>query len=93
MAFVKNQLVPLKHDGSAVNPKMWQYYHATDTVAQIATSGYFNNAADKLSVNDMVFVQGAITATPAAAICLVASNTGTVVDLTNGLGITATNTA
>lgn len=93
MAYVANQLVLLNQSGSAVTPKIWHYYHATDAVSTIATSGYFNDAADKLSANDIVYVQAAVTATPPAAICLVASNTGSVVDLTNGLGITATNTA
>jgi hypothetical protein len=53
-------------------PVQWTYFTA-DTLATVDTSGYFNSAADRLQVADMIY---AYTSTgPAAGIAYVQSNT------------------
>jgi hypothetical protein len=69
-------------------PQLWTYKSA-DAIADVNTSGYFNSAASLLKVGDIVFVYD--SATPTSSIVFVTSNTGTVVDVTNGLTVTATN--
>lgn len=69
-------------------PQLWTYKSA-DAIADVNTSGYFNSAASLLKVGDIIFVYD--SATPTSSIVFVASNTGTVVDVTNGLTVTATN--
>lgn len=64
------------------------YTYATDdTIADVNTAGYFNDLADTLEVNDIIFVahDGGVS------IVYVNSNSGGVVDVTDGLEITDTD--
>lgn len=67
---------------------LWHYKSAGDTGNTIDTIGYFNGAANIMNVNDVII----INASDRSVIALVLTNTGAVVDTTDGLTITATNT-
>lgn len=65
-------------------PRSWNYITTADAQAAINTEGYFNDAADLLSVGDT------ITAKDSAGsydTYFVASNSGGVVDVDNGTAI------
>lgn len=66
-------------------------YNTADAVTDIDTTGYFNDAAQKLSVNDLIFAT--VTSTGVAqsvGMFIVLSNTGTVVDVSNVISLTST---
>jgi hypothetical protein len=66
-------------------------YSTTDAIADVNTAGYFNTIASILRVGDIVFCYTSTGGTPAMSIVWVNSNTGTVVDVTDGLTVTATD--
>lgn len=72
-------------------PQMWSYT-TTDAIADVNTSGYFNSAASLLKVSDIIFCFTSSGGTPAMSIVWVNANSGTVVDVTDGLTVTATDT-
>lgn len=72
-------------------PQMWSYTTA-DAIADVNTAGYFNGAASLLKVSDIIFCYTSSGGTPAMSIVWVNSNTGSVVDVTDGLTVTATDT-
>jgi len=63
---------------------MWSYTSA-DAIATVNTTGYFNDAADVLKVGDLIYVYD--SATPTASLVVVLSNTGTVVDVSDGTAL------
>lgn len=65
-----------------------KYSTSDDAIAAINTAGYFNDVSDRVSVGDTILVKDS---TGAVARCLVASNSGGVVDVTDGVVITATD--
>lgn len=69
-------------------------YLTGDTKADINTAGYFNAAASILPVGTLIFaVTGALSGgTLASGVYLVNANSGTVVDVTDGLDVTMTDT-
>jgi hypothetical protein len=69
-------------------PQLWTYTSA-DAIADVNTSGYFDAASSLLKVGDVIFVYD--SATPSHNIVFVVSNASGVVDVTNGLAITATD--
>ena len=69
----------------ASNINLWAYT-TTDTIATVNTEGYFNDAANMLAVRDVIIV--ADTNTPTTNFVTVLSNTGTVVDVSDGQAIT-----
>lgn len=73
---------------SGTSPRMW-IYSTTDAIATVNTAGYFNGAADLLTVRDIIFVVD--TATPATHIVSVLSNAAGVVDVSDGLAVTETD--
>lgn len=75
--------------GGASNADLW-FYTTTDAIAAVNTEGYFNDAANMLSVRDVIIV--ADTNTPTTSLCSVLSNTGTVVDISDGTAIAETDT-
>lgn len=78
-------------DGSHYNsnlPRVHKYYSADDAIAAINTAGYFNDLADLLSVGDVIIVRDSAGVVAQA---LVASNSGGVVDITDGAVIAATD--
>ena len=67
-------------------------YKTTDTIADVNTAGYFNNASKILKVLDTIFVYSSTDGTPALNIVYVNSNSGGVVDVTDGTTVAATDT-
>ncbi len=70
-------------------PQIWTYTSA-DAIATVNTSGYFNNASSLLKVGDIIYVYD--SATPTMSIVFVLSNASGVVDVSDGLTVTATDT-
>jgi hypothetical protein len=67
-------------------------YSTADTIATVNTSGYFNDLSDTLAVGDVILVRSSTGGTQALSWVYVASNASGVVDVTDGLTITATDT-
>ena len=66
-------------------------YSTADAIADVNTAGYFNAIAPLLRVGDIIFCYTSTGGTPAMSIVWVNSNTGTVVDVTNGTTVDATD--
>ena len=69
---------------------MW-HYSTADTTATVNTSGYFNDAAGMIAVNDYMIIVSSTGGTPVVSHAYCNSNTGSVVDIVNGVAITATD--
>lgn len=85
MAFSAANLTRL---GGASNGDLW-LYSSTDAIGTVNTSGYFNDAANMLAVRDVIIVCD--TSTPTTNFVNVLSNTGTVVDVSDGTAIAETD--
>ena len=70
------------------NFNLWSYV-TTDAIAAVNSAGYFNDAANMLAVRDVIIV--ADTNTPTTHFVTVLSNTGTVVDVSDGTAIAETD--
>jgi len=66
-------------------------YSTTDAIADVNTAGYFNSLVSLLKVGDIIFCYTSTGGTPAMSIVWVNSNSGTAVDVTDGLTVTATD--
>jgi hypothetical protein len=66
-------------------------YSTADAIADVNTTGYFNAIASLLRVGDVIFCYTSSGGTPAMSIVWVNSNTGSVVDVTNGTTVDATD--
>lgn len=85
MAYAASGLTRL---GGGGGNALWMY-SSTDAVAAVNTQGYFNDASDMLNVRDVIIVID--TSTPATNLVNVLSNASGVVDVSNGLAITETD--
>ena len=74
--------------GGDSNGSLWMYRSA-DAIATVRASGYFNSAANMLGVRDVIIVND--TNTPTTSFVSVLSNTGSVVDVSNGTAIVETD--
>ncbi len=74
--------------GGASNGDLW-FYTTTDAIATVNTAGYFNSASNMLSVRDVIIV--ADTNTPTTHFVSVLSNSGGVVDVSDGTAIAETD--
>ncbi len=72
----------------ASNINLWAYT-TTDAIAAVNSAGYFNGAANMLAIRDVIIV--ADTNTPTTSFVSVLSNTGTVVDVSDGTAIAETD--
>ena len=72
--------------GSGVN--LW-IYQTADAIATVNTAGYFNTAANMLNVRDLIAVMD--TNVPTTNWVTVLSNTGTVVDVSDGTVVVETD--
>jgi hypothetical protein len=72
------------------SPSMYAYSTA-DAIADVNTAGYFNALASLLRVGDVIFCFTSTGGTPAMSIVWVNANSGTVVDVTNGTTVDATD--
>ena len=84
MAFDRDGWNPIGGQSRKGNaPQMWSYTApGTDAIADINSEGYFNSAADDLKVGDLIHVWD--SSVPTSTLVTVLSNTGTVVDVSNG---------
>lgn len=91
MAYNKDNLQPIGGQSKAGNaPQMWSYTApGTDTLADMNTSGYFNNAHSVLKVGDLVYLWDA--SVPTASLAVVLSNASGVVDISDGTAIAVTD--
>ena len=71
----------------ASNLNLWAYT-TTDAIAAVNSAGNFNGAANMLAIRDVIIV--ADTNTPTTSFVSVLSNTGTVVDVSDGTAIVET---
>lgn len=72
-------------------PSIWTY-SSTDAQSVIRASGYFNSVSSVLKVGDIIFCYSATGGTPVMSTAYVNSNSGGVVDITDGVTVTATDT-
>ena len=85
MAYTASGLTRIGGDS---NGSLWMYT-TTDAIATVNTEGYFNSAADMLSVRDLIIVRD--TNVPTTNFVTVLSNTGTVVDVSDGTAVAETD--
>ena len=64
-------------------------YQTADAVGTVNTAGYFNSAAGMLNVRDLIIVMD--TNTPTTSFVSVLSNTGSVVDVSDGTAVAETD--
>ena len=74
--------------GGASGAALWMYRTA-DAIATVNTSGYFNDSANMLNVRDLIIVQD--TNVPTTNFVTVLSNTGSVVDVSDGTAVVETD--
>jgi hypothetical protein len=86
MAFALSGFSP---DGRANGVRIHTYSSA-DAIATVNTAGYFNDLSDVLNVRDVILVVD--TATPTTSFVSVLSNASGVVDVSDGLAVTETDT-
>jgi hypothetical protein len=65
-------------------------YTSADAIATVNTAGYFNSAANMLSVRDLIIVRD--TNVPTTSFVTVLTNTGSVVDVSDGTAVVETDT-
>lgn len=85
MAFSASGLTRI---GGASNADLW-FYTSADAIATVNTAGYFNDAANMLAVRDLIIVCD--TNTPTTNFVNVLSNTGSVVDVSDGTAVVETD--
>ena len=85
MAYAASGLTRL---AGASNGNLW-FYTTADAIAAVNSAGYFNSAANMLNVRDVIMV--ADTNTPTTSFVSVLSNTGSVVDVSDGTAIVETD--
>lgn len=87
MAFTRDTFQ--KAAGAGSNAPNIHTYRSNDTAATIDASGYFNNIADLLKVGDLIYAHCDADSSDTYGFCVVLSNTGTVVDVSNFTAIGA----
>ena len=85
MAYSASGLTRMNGDS---NGSLWRYT-TTDAIATVNTAGYFNDAANMLGVRDLIMVHD--TNAPTTSLVTVLSNTGTVVDVSDGTAVAETD--
>jgi hypothetical protein len=74
--------------GGSSGGDLW-FYSSADAIGTVNTAGYFNDAANMLAVRDVIIVVD--TNTPTTNFVNVLSNTGSVVDVSDGTAIAETD--
>jgi hypothetical protein len=85
MAFASSGLTRVGGDS---NGSLWMYTSA-DAIAAVNSAGYFNSAANMLDIRDLIIVRD--TNVPTTSFCTVLSNTGSVVDVSDGTAVAETD--
>lgn len=88
MAFSRDGLTRIG-SGTGDAPSLWSYTSA-DAIATVNTSGYFNDASKELGIRDVIMVTDSNT--PTTHFVIVLTNASGVVDVSDGLAITETDT-
>lgn len=91
MAYTHPGLARLSCSGNSSYPTLWAYTSA-DTVADVNTAGYFDDAAADLSVGDVIMAYLDTGGTPQVYLLWVNANDGTTVDVADGLALGTTDT-
>ena len=86
MAFSRDGLYQVGPGGGS--PRLW-VYSSEDPIADVNTSGYFNDASSELGVRDVIVAID--TATPTTHLVNVLSNASGVVDVSDGTVIAETD--
>lgn len=73
---------------SGVN--LWNYTTA-DTIADVNTADYFLDAIGMIRKNDVMIIVSSTGGTPVVSHAYCNSNTGSAIDIVNGVAITATD--
>ena len=87
MAFNSDNLTRL---AGASGVSLW-HYATTDTLADVNTAGYFNNASAMMNINDVIIAVTETGGTPVVSHTYVNANSGGTVDVVNGVAITNTD--
>lgn len=87
MAYTASSLTRLS-GGSGVS--LWHYTTA-DTIATVNTADYFLDAIDMIRVNDVIITVTSTGSTPVVSHAYCNSNSGSAIDIINGVAITATD--
>ena len=85
MAYASSGLARVGGDS---NGSLWMYT-SVDAIAAVNTEGYFNSAANMLDVRDLIIVRD--TNAPTTSFVTVLSNTGSVVDVSDGTAVVETD--
>lgn len=72
-------------------PVLWTY-STTDTIADVNTAGYFNDASADLGVGDLIYCNTSTGGTMVCTLTQVLSNASGVVDVADGTTLAATDT-
>ncbi len=92
MAFSATGFNAVGGQSKAGNAPAIYTYSSTDAQSVIRASGYFNTVASILKVGDLIFCYSATGGTPVMSTAYVVSNASGVVDITDGVTVTATDT-
>jgi hypothetical protein len=92
MAFSSTGFNAIGGQSKAGNAPAIYTYTSTDAQSVIRASGYFNSISSILKVGDLIFCYSATGGTPVMSTAYVNSNSGGVVDITDGVTVTATDT-
>jgi len=90
MAFARSGLARVSGANSDAG-SMWMY-SSTDAIATIVAADYFLDAINEINLNDLIVVASSTGGTPAMTFTYVNSNTGSAIDVVDGLLIPATDT-
>jgi hypothetical protein len=92
MAFSATGFNTIGGQSKAGNAPAIYTYSSADAQSVIRASGYFNAVASILKVGDLIFCYSATGGTPVMSTAYVVSNASGVVDITDGVTVTATDT-
>jgi hypothetical protein len=92
MAFSSTGFNTIGGQSKAGNAPSIYTYASADAQTAIRVSGYFNSVASILKVGDIIFCYSATGGTPVMSTAYVVSNASGVVDITDGVTVTATDT-
>tara|TARA_R110000868_G_scaffold18843_6_gene82144 strand:- start:3056 stop:3337 length:282 start_codon:yes stop_codon:yes gene_type:complete len=92
MAFSSTGFSTIGGQSKSGNAPAIYTYTSTDAQTAIRVSGYFNSISTILKVGDIIFCYSATGGTPVMSTAYVNSNSSGVVDITDGVTVTATDT-
>jgi len=90
MAFSTTGLAAIGTSKAGNAPSLYSY-RTTDAIADVNTSGYFNSIASVVKAGDFILCVTSTGTTSVASMVYVLTNTGSVVDVSDGTVFAATN--